>query len=48
MLFRSVAEAKKFEIVSVIPALHAGGACSVAAFEQFNDPVEVEDRKSVV
>ncbi len=33
---------KKFEIVSVIPALHAGGACSVAAFEQFNDPVEVE------
>lgn len=39
---RTVAEAKKFEIVSVIPALHAGGACSVAAFEQFNDPVEVE------
>ncbi len=39
---RTVAEAKKFEIVSVIPALHTGGACSVAAFEQFNDPVEVE------
>lgn len=39
---RTVAEAKNFEIVSVIPALHAGGACSVAAFEQFNDPVEVE------
>lgn len=39
---RTVAETKKFEIVSVIPALHAGGACSVAAFEQFNDPVEVE------
>lgn len=39
---RTVAEAKRFEIVSVIPALHAGGACSVAAFEQFNDPVEVE------
>ena len=39
---RTVAEAKNFEIVSVIPALHAGGACSVAAFEQLNDPVEVE------
>ncbi|NTK05118.1 TIGR01440 family protein [Enterococcus faecium] len=39
---RTVAEAKNFEIVSVIPALHAGGACSVAAFDQFNDPVEVE------
>lgn len=39
---RPVAEKKQFEIVSVIPALHAGGACSVAAFEQFSDPVEVE------
>lgn len=39
---RTVAEAKNFEIVSVVPGLHAGGACSVAAFDQFNDPVEVE------
>ena len=39
---RTVAEAKNFDIVSVVPALHAGGACSVAAFDQFNDPVEVE------
>ena len=39
---RFVAEAKQFEIVSVVPALYAGGACSVAAFQQFNDPVEVE------
>ncbi|EGP5716810.1 TPA: TIGR01440 family protein [Enterococcus faecium] len=39
---RTVAEAKNFEIVSVVPTLHAGGACSVAAFDQFNDPVEVE------
>ncbi|WP_158182867.1 TIGR01440 family protein [Enterococcus faecium] len=39
---RTVAEAKNFEIVSVVPALHAGGDCSVAAFDQFNDPVEVE------
>ena len=39
---RELAEAKGWEIVSVKPALHAGGACSVAAFEQFTDPVEVE------
>ncbi|MFD1470902.1 TIGR01440 family protein [Companilactobacillus mishanensis] len=39
---RKVAEEKGFEIVSVVPAMHAGGACSVAAFEQFEDPVEVE------
>lgn len=39
---RAVAENKQFEIVSVKPALHAGGACSVAAFEHFSDPVEVE------
>lgn len=30
------------ELVSVVPALHAGGACSVAAFELFKSPVEVE------
>jgi len=30
------------EVVEVVPALHAGGACSVAAFELFNEPVEVE------
>lgn len=39
---RELANKKDLEIVSVVPALHAGGACSVAAFEQFNDPVEVE------
>lgn len=39
---RSVAENNNFEIVSVVPAMHAGGACSIAAFEQFDDPVEVE------
>ena len=39
---RSVAEAHDFEIVSVVPAMHAGGACSVAAFVQYSDPVEVE------
>lgn len=39
---REIADKKGWEIVSVVPALHAGGACSVAAFEQFADPVEVE------
>lgn len=39
---RQVAEQKGFEIVTVVPALHAGGACSIAAFKQFDDPVEVE------
>ena len=39
---REVAENHGFEIVSVCPSLHAGGATQVAAFEHFNDPVEVE------
>lgn len=39
---REVAEANNFEIVSVIPALHAGGAMSVAAFDQMKDPVIIE------
>ncbi|MQS75534.1 TIGR01440 family protein [Companilactobacillus halodurans] len=39
---RKVAKEKGFEIVSVVPALHAGGAASIAAFKQFDDPVEVE------
>jgi len=39
---RQVAIDKNFEIVSVVPALHAGGAASIAAFKQFTDPVEVE------
>ncbi|MFC6207315.1 TIGR01440 family protein [Levilactobacillus tongjiangensis] len=39
---REVAEKKGFEIVTVVPAMHAGGAGSIAAFKQFKDPVEVE------
>jgi uncharacterized protein (TIGR01440 family) len=39
---RSVAQANGFEIVAVVPQLHAGGSCSVAAFQLFEDPVEVE------
>lgn len=32
----------RLEEVAVVPQLHAGGACSVAAFAQFTHPVEVE------
>lgn len=39
---RKVAEKNGFEIVTVVPALHAGGAASIEAFKQFDDPVEVE------
>ena len=39
---REVAEKNNFELVSVIPALHAGGAMSVAAFSQMKDPVMIE------
>lgn len=39
---RELAEKKDWEILNVKPVLHAGGSCSVAAFEQFTDPVEVE------
>ncbi|EKB57890.1 TIGR01440 family protein [Falseniella ignava] len=31
-----------WEIVNVVPAMHAGGAASVAAYNQFDDPVNVE------
>lgn len=39
---KKVAKANNLEIVSVYPALHAGGAAQVAAFEYFEEPVEVE------
>ncbi|HLQ40354.1 MAG TPA: TIGR01440 family protein [Tetragenococcus sp.] len=39
---RKFAQKKELELVAVKPALHAGGACSVAAFKLFEDPVEVE------
>jgi uncharacterized protein (TIGR01440 family) len=37
-----LAEKKDLEIVSVVPALHAGGSGQVAAFELMEHPVEVE------
>lgn len=39
---RELAKTRDFEIVSVIPALHAGGSLAVNAFKKFNDPVVVE------
>lgn len=39
---REVAQAHGWEIVKVVPALHAGGAAQIAAFEQLKDPVEIE------
>ncbi|WP_180848532.1 TIGR01440 family protein [Ligilactobacillus saerimneri] len=39
---RSVAEANNLEIVTVFPQVHAGGSGQIAAFEAFEDPVEVE------
>ncbi|MCZ0717512.1 TIGR01440 family protein [Aerococcus kribbianus] len=37
-----LAKTHQLEIVNVRPQYHAGGACSVAAFEQMVNPVEVE------
>lgn len=39
---RDTATQHHLEIVSVVPALHAGGGSAVAAYEQFDDPVMVE------
>ena len=42
LMERKVAAAHHYEEVTVIPQLHAGGAAQVAAYQQFQDPVEVE------
>ncbi|MBG9981456.1 TIGR01440 family protein [Facklamia sp. DSM 111018] len=39
---KQVAKEKGYGIVSVIPAIHAGGGSAVAAYNQFRDPVMVE------
>ncbi|MFQ6725102.1 TIGR01440 family protein [Limosilactobacillus reuteri] len=39
---RNVAKERGFEQVTVFPSLHAGGAGQIAAFENFNDSIEVE------
>lgn len=42
ILEKDVALKFGYEIVSVIPALQAGGACATAAFSQMSHPVAVE------
>ncbi|WEV45721.1 TIGR01440 family protein [Streptococcaceae bacterium ESL0687] len=42
LLEEEVALKNNFEIVSVLPSLHAGGSGQVAAYELFKNPVEVE------
>lgn len=42
VLERNYAEKKDLEIVSVVPALNAGGAFSVSAYKNMKDPVVVE------
>ena len=39
---RELAKSRGFDLVSVIPALHAGGSLAVNAYKKFNDPVVVE------
>ena len=39
---RELAEKKGYEIVNVVPQLHAGGSFAVTAFERFEDAVAVE------
>lgn len=42
LMERSQADQRGFEQVTVFPALNAGGGTQVAAYERFEDPVEVE------
>mgnify|MGYP003290523421 CR=1 FL=1 len=42
ILERSVAEARGYEIVNVMPQPHAGGSMAVTAWNAFEDPVAVE------
>lgn len=39
---RRVAEQHHLEIVTVYPSINASGAAQIAAFQRFDDPVEVE------
>ena len=40
---RALAEEKGWEIVNVVPQIHAGGSFAVAAYEHMKDPVAVEE-----
>ena len=39
---KEVALQNNFEIVSVVPSLNAGGACSYVAYQRFENPVIIE------
>lgn len=39
----AVAEDKGYEVVNVLPSLHAGGSGQLAAFKLMDEPVEVEE-----
>jgi uncharacterized protein (TIGR01440 family) len=39
---RDVMRRERLEEVNAVPALHAGGACALAAYNRFRDPVLVE------
>ncbi|MDR2940555.1 MAG: TIGR01440 family protein [Clostridiales bacterium] len=39
---KEIAEKRGFEIVMVVPKINAGGACALAAYERFKEPVMVE------
>jgi uncharacterized protein (TIGR01440 family) len=42
VLEEEVAKKRGFEIVDVLPSVHAGGSAQIAAFELMDKPVEVE------
>lgn len=42
LMEREVAEQYGYEIVDVVPAIHAGGGTQVAAYQRMQAPVEVE------
>lgn len=43
---REVAEKNNFEIVNVVPAVHAGGSLATVAYENMKEPVVVEEIKA--
>lgn len=42
LMEREVAEQYGYEIVDVVPSIHAGGGTQVAAYQRMENPVEVE------
>jgi len=44
---RKIADKRGYEIVNVVPAQHAGGACAIAAYGRMEDPVVIEHVNAV-